>query len=44
MERLTACQTYTTKDYHKAYFADSKNNVKKVVIMCKAKDLLMAIN
>lgn len=44
MEKLTACQTYTAKDYHKVYFANNKGDIKKVVTMCKAKDLLTAIN
>lgn len=44
MEKLTACQTYTTSKYQKVYFCDNKNNIKKIVIMCKAKDLLDAIN
>lgn len=44
MEKLNACQTYTEKDYCKVYFADKKGNIKKVVTMCKAKDLLTAIN
>lgn len=44
MEKLTACQTYTAKNYYKVYFADKKGSIKKVVTMCKAKDLLKAIN
>lgn len=43
MEKLTACQTYTAKDYCKVYFADKKGNIKKVIIFCKAKDLTKAI-
>lgn len=43
MNELFPCQTYIAKDYCKVYFADKKGNIKKVVIMCKAKDLTKAI-
>lgn len=44
MNKLFPCQTYTTNKYQKVYFCDNKSNIKKIVIMCKAKDLLDAIN
>lgn len=37
-------QTFETKDYAKVYFADNNDNIKKVVIICKAKDLKKAVN
>lgn len=37
------CQTYETQDYYKIYFANDNGDIVKVIIFCKAKNLLKAL-